>query len=181
MLEQVVEEGGTGTKARIEGVRVAGKTGTSQKVERGTGRYSPDARVASFVGFLPADAPRLVILVLVDEPQTAKYGGMVAAPIFQAIGAAAMERLGVIPSRPAPEWPEAEVLTAAAAVPQAPLGEPSFIGLSKRRAVERARDLGWMVQVNGEGYVQSQNPEPGAPAAPGKELVLSLAPSSDVL
>ena len=87
MLEQVVEEGGTGTKAQIAGVRVAGKTGTSQKVEPGTGRYSPDARVASFVGFLPADAPRCVILVMVDEPQTSKYGGMVAAPIFQAIGA----------------------------------------------------------------------------------------------
>ncbi len=100
MLEQVVEEGGTGTKAQIAGVRVAGKTGTSQKVEPGTGRYSSDARVASFVGFLPADAPRFVILVMVDEPQTSKYGGMVAAPIFQAIGAAALERLGLIPAQP---------------------------------------------------------------------------------
>ena len=181
MLEQVVEDGGTGTKARIEGVRVAGKTGTSQKVEPGTGRYSPEARVASFVGFLPADAPRLVILVMVDEPQTAKYGGTVAAPIFQAIGAAAMERLGIIPARPAGPWPDAEPVTLAADAPTTPLGVPSFIGLSKRRAVERARDLGWMVQVTGEGYVQSQTPEPGAPAAPGKELVLSLAPSSDVL
>ena len=181
MLEQVVEDGGTGTKARIEGVRVAGKTGTSQKVEAGTGRYSPDARVASFVGFLPADAPRLVILVMVDEPQTAKYGGTVAAPIFQAIGAAAMERLGIIPARPATPWPDAEPMTVTADAPEAPLGVPSFIGLSKRRAVERARDLGWMVQVTGEGYVQSQTPEPGAAAAPGKELVLSLAPSSDVL
>ncbi len=182
MLEQVVEEGGTGTKARIAGVRVAGKTGTSQKVEPGTGRYSPDARVASFVGFLPADAPRLVILVMVDEPRTSKYGGVVAAPIFQAIGTAAMERLGLIPAGQSPEWQEA---AADPAAPRAPepvrLGVPSFLGLSKRLAVERARDLGWMVQVTGEGYVQSQTPAPGAVAAPGKELLLSLAPSSDVL
>jgi cell division protein FtsI (penicillin-binding protein 3) len=181
MLEQVVEEGGTGTKARIAGVRVAGKTGTSQKVEPGSGRYSPDARVASFVGFLPADAPRLVILVMVDEPQTSKYGGMVAAPVFQAIGTAAMERLGLIPADPrAPAWQEAAA-TLPPEAPSAPSGVPSFIGLSKRRAVERARDLGWMVQVTGEGWVQSQTPAPGAAAAPGKELVLSLAPSSDIL
>jgi cell division protein FtsI (penicillin-binding protein 3) len=181
MLEQVVEEGGTGTKAQIAGVRVAGKTGTSQKVEPGTGRYSPDARVASFVGFLPADAPRYVILVMVDEPQTSKYGGMVAAPIFQAIGAAALERLGLIPAQSSPLLQEASVAPDEPAAPAVPLGVPSFLGLSKRMAVERARDLGWMVQVTGEGYVQSQRPAPGAEAAPGKELVLSLAPTSDLL
>ncbi len=181
MLEQVVEDGGTGTKAQIAGVRVAGKTGTSQKVEPGTGRYSPDARVASFVGFLPADAPRLVILVMVDEPQTSKYGGMVAAPIFRAIGAAALERLGLIPAEPTTLLQEAAAVTDEPAAPVVRLGVPSFLGLSKRKAVERARDLGWMVQVTGEGYVQSQTPAPGAEAAPGKELVLSLAPTSDLL
>jgi cell division protein FtsI (penicillin-binding protein 3) len=181
MLEQVVEQGGTGTKAQIAGVRVAGKTGTSQKVEPGTGRYSSDARVASFVGFLPADAPRFVILVMVDEPQTSKYGGMVAAPIFQAIGAAALERLGLIPAQPSTLLQAALIAADEAPAPAVPLGVPSFLGLSKRKAVERARDLGWMVQVNGEGYVRSQTPAPGAEAAPGKELVLSLAPTSDVL
>ena len=181
MLEQVVEEGGTGTRAQIAGVRVAGKTGTSQKVEPGTGRYSSDARVASFVGFLPADAPRLVIMVMVDEPQTSKFGGMVAAPIFQAIGTAALERLGLIPAQPSTLLQEASIERDEPVAPAVPLGVPSFLGLSKRKAVERARDLGWMVQVTGEGYVQSQTPAPGAAAAPGKELVLSLAPSSDVL
>ncbi len=181
MLEQVVEAGGTGTKAQIAGVRVAGKTGTSQKVEPGTGRYSSHARVASFVGFLPADAPRYVIMVMVDEPQTSKYGGMVAAPIFRAIGAAALERLGMIPAQPSPFLQEASVAIEEPIAPAVPLGVPSFLGLSKRKAVERARDLGWMVQVTGEGYVQSQIPAPGAAAAPGKELALSLAPSSDVL
>lgn len=181
MLEAVVEEGGTGTKAQIAGVRVAGKTGTSQKVEPGTGRYSPHKRVASFVGFLPADQPRLVIMVMVDEPQTSKYGGMVAAPIFRAIGAAALERLGLVPAPPSDLLREASMGVVEPEAPRAPLGVPSFLGLSKRMAVERARDLGWMVQVTGEGYVQSQMPAPGAAEAPGKELMLSLAPSSDVL
>jgi len=181
MLEQVVAEGGTGTKAQIAGVRVAGKTGTSQKVERGTGRYSSDARVASFVGFLPADAPKFVIMVMVDEPQTSKYGGMVAAPIFRAIGAAALEREGLVPAQPSPLLQRAAMERDEPALPAVPLGVPSFLGLSKRMAVERARDLGWMVQVTGEGYVQSQTPAPGAAEAPGKELALSLAPSSDLL
>ena len=180
MLEMVTEEGGTGTKAQIAGVRVAGKTGTSQKIEPGTGRYSPDKRVASFVGFLPADQPRLVIMVMVDEPRGSKYGGVVAAPIFAAIGRAALERLGIVPPAPDDLLQEASAVVEPAA-PAVPLGVPSFLGLSKRMAVERARDLGWMVQVTGEGYVQSQTPAPGAAAAPGKELVLSLAPSSDVL
>ena len=119
-------------------------------------------------------------MVMVDEPQTSKFGGMVAAPIFQAIGAAALERVGIIPALPAGRIQEAADVVEPEA-PIVPLGVPSFIGLSKRLAVERARDLGWMVQVTGEGYVQSQVPAPGAAAAPGKELVLSLAPSSDLL
>lgn len=181
MLEQVVEEGGTGTRAQIAGVRVAGKTGTSQKVEPGTGRYSADARVASFVGFLPAEAPKFVIMVMVDEPQTSKYGGMVAAPIFRAIGAAALERQGLVPAAPPALLQQAAFESEEPALPAVPLGVPSFLGLSKRLAVERARDLGWIIQVTGEGYVQSQTPAPGAAAAPGKELVLSLAPASDLL
>ena len=106
---------------------------------------------------------------MVDEPQTSKYGGMVAAPIFQAIGAAALERLGLDSGAAvhalAGGLDRGRRGTAAPAVP---LGVPSFLGLSKRKAVERARDLGWMVQVNGEGYVRSQTPAPGAAARPGK-------------
>jgi len=180
MLEGVLEEGGTGTLARVDGFRVAGKTGTAQKVEEGSGRYSPTARIASFVGFLPAQAPRVVILTLVDEPETSPYGGIVAAPIFRAIAAGAMERLGLAAPPRAEPFQEA-ALDAPPAPAPAPAGVPSFIGLSKRDAVARARALGWTVQVNGWGYVQSQVPPPGAAAAPGKELVLMLAPSSDAL
>jgi cell division protein FtsI (penicillin-binding protein 3) len=181
MLERVLDEGGTGMRARVAGFRVAGKTGTAQKIEAGTGRYSAHARIASFVGFLPAEAPRLVILALLDEPETSSYGGIVAAPVFAEVAAAAMERLGVTVPSP-PELQEASVAVPAPALPpSAPLGMPSFIGLSMRSALERARDLGWAVQVVGSGYVASQMPPPGASAAPGRALTLSLAPASDVL
>jgi cell division protein FtsI (penicillin-binding protein 3) len=181
MLERVLDDGGTGVRARVAGFRVAGKTGTAQKIEEKTGHYSAHARIASFVGFLPAEAPRLVILTLLDEPQTSSYGGTVAAPIFAEIAAAAMERLGVSAQAPPVLQEAAVVVPVPVPPPRAPLGMPSFIGLSMRVALERARDLGWAVQVVGSGYVASQMPPPGASAAPGKALTLSLAPASDAL
>jgi cell division protein FtsI (penicillin-binding protein 3) len=181
MLERVLDEGGTGTRARVAGFRVAGKTGTAQKIEAGTGRYSPHARIASFIGFLPADAPRAVVLVLLDEPETSQYGGIVAAPIFAEIAAGAMERLGVTAPTPPDVQQASATVPAQEPPPSAPVGMPSFIGLSMRAALERARDLGWAVQVVGSGYVASQTPPPGASAAPGKALTLSLAPASDAL
>lgn len=94
LLERVVEKGGTGKRAQIEGFRVAGKTGTAQKLDE-NGRYSQDAYIASFVGIVPADAPRLVIAVAIDEPRHGRYGGLVAAPVFQAIGTKALASLGI--------------------------------------------------------------------------------------
>lgn len=85
ILRTVVEEGGTATKAAIEGNLVAGKTGTAQKIDPETGTYSHQKYVSSFVGFLPADDPKISIIVVVDEPQGAIYGGSVAAPIFKEI------------------------------------------------------------------------------------------------
>lgn len=85
ILRTVVEEGGTATKAAIDGNLVAGKTGTSQKADPETGNYSTDRYVSSFIGFLPADDPRISIIVVVDEPKGEIYGGSVAAPIFKEI------------------------------------------------------------------------------------------------
>ena len=94
MLELVVEsEHGTGKKARIPGVRVAGKTGTAQKVDSKTRRYSNE-RLASFVGYAPADAPMFVTLVMIDNPKGERYGGLVAAPVFSAITSRALDRFG---------------------------------------------------------------------------------------
>ncbi len=95
MLRDVVIEG-TGTRATIPGYEVAGKTGTAAKPDA-WGGYSDTAYVASFVGVVPASRPRLVILVTVDEPQGAIYGGVVAAPIFQQIAKFDLQYLEVPP------------------------------------------------------------------------------------
>jgi cell division protein FtsI (penicillin-binding protein 3) len=97
MLTSVVEEG-TGKEAAVPGYSVAGKTGTAQKVEPATGRYSHRKIVASFVGAIPAEAPRLVILVMIDEPETMRWGGSIAAPTFREIARDAVKYLKVPPS-----------------------------------------------------------------------------------
>ncbi len=95
ILARVTEEGGTGTKAAVEGFRVAGKTGTAQKPVRG--HYSETDYMASFVGFLPAEDPELGLIVVVDEPQPLHTGGMVSAPVFGEVAEQAVRYLGILP------------------------------------------------------------------------------------
>jgi len=96
MLRDVVTaEGGTGALAAIRGYTVAGKTGTAAKPERG--RYSTSRYVASFVGIVPAKKPRLVVLVSIDEPKGAIWGGVVAAPAFAEIATFGLQYLEIAP------------------------------------------------------------------------------------
>lgn len=98
MMEDVVIEG-TGQEAQLPGYTVAGKTGTAAKPDS-EGGYSTSAYVASFVGFVPARNPRLVILVTIDEPGTAIWGGVVAAPAFQEIAGFDLQYLEIPPDAP---------------------------------------------------------------------------------
>jgi cell division protein FtsI (penicillin-binding protein 3) len=183
MLKEVTTEGGTGTMAKVEGFDVAGKTGTAQKADPVHGGYSKK-RVASFVGFVPADEPRFVLMVMVDEPEASVYGGIVAAPAFGNIARGALRHLVVAPRHP-------DLLPVAAApieLPQRRLqskttapasagdvdGAPDFIGLSLREAVEKARAARVKVKMHGHGHVIKQHPLPGAAWNEDRELVLSL-------
>jgi cell division protein FtsI (penicillin-binding protein 3) len=95
MLEGVLEPGGTASAVSVPGYVLAGKTGTAQKVENGT--YSDTKYVASFVGFAPAQHPKLLVAVVVDEPQYVHVGGAVAAPVFGQIASFALPYLGISP------------------------------------------------------------------------------------
>ena len=103
MLTAVVEDGGTGVEAAMQGFRVAGKTATAQKVDPATGKYSEDKYTASFLGFVPAEKPRLVIAVVLDEPMIGRYGGDLAGPVFRRVAEASLRYLGVPPSHNAPK------------------------------------------------------------------------------
>jgi cell division protein FtsI/penicillin-binding protein 2 len=98
MLLAVTAEDGTGTNAQVAGYEVAGKTGTAQKVKENGVGYDQNRFIASFVGMVPASAPRLVILVMVDEPTTEHLGARVAAPAFAKIADFALKSLGIPPT-----------------------------------------------------------------------------------
>jgi len=178
MLRGVVDDG-TATKAKLDGISVVGKTGTAQKVDPRTGRYHPRDRISSFVGFLPAEAPRFAMLVLIDTPRLATYGGVVAAPVFQKIAAYAVDRAGLrIVNPPLVEKAEADSTMHTQLVSWAPSdttqGMPSFMGLSMREALVQAARAGWEVDVEGSGYVISQSPPPGINAIQGRKLKLKF-------
>jgi cell division protein FtsI (penicillin-binding protein 3) len=107
MLASVVQDG-TGTLAQIPGYQVAGKTGTALKVDPQTGRYG-QKYVASFIGFLPASDPQVVIAAIIDEPTTI-YGGVAAAPLFQQVAQYSIQRLGITPGDPVALPPSAQGL-----------------------------------------------------------------------
>lgn len=183
MLTEVVEAG-TGKAAKIEGVLVAGKTGTAQKVDPKMRRYHPTDRMSSFIGYVPADDPEFVILVVLDTPKKATYGGVVAAPVFRQIAEYSLRRAGLL--RPMPPEPETQPSPPAAVLRLASHPSPdtidsvdpvdidgmeSFIGLGMREALVRAKLDGWRVRVEGSGYVVEQVPPVGAPRE-DKELLL---------
>ena len=197
MMETVTEEGGTGTKAAIEGFRVAGKTGTAQKVDSVTRAYSPSKRIGSFVGFVPADKPRLTIAVIIDEPQGVKYGGVVAAPAFQSIASNTLAYLKVTPQvsraarRPAPAEaagaparPAAEEVDTVAEDDSAgdqPAGTtlmPDFRGMSMRRVLQVMEKRSLNIRLKGSGRATEQHPPPGHVIRESDEIWVRFAPAA---
>jgi len=174
MLVRVVEHG-TGHLAAVPGYDVAGKTGTAQKLDPATRRYSRAPGVLSFVGFVPADEPRLVLLVLLDEPKTEKWGSEAAAPVFSAIAGPVLRYLEVSPRDAAPiqivTGPGADAAAAARVrlvatdhLTEAELSAglmPDVRGRTLRRALAMLAPLGVRVELAGRGRVAQQTPMPG--------------------
>ena len=95
MMRDVVEEpDGTGKRARVDGIDVGGKTGTAQKADHRSGTYG-SKRLASFVGFFPAEKPKYFVMVMVDEPSRNQYGGVVAAPVFKEVASRMVSYTGM--------------------------------------------------------------------------------------
>jgi cell division protein FtsI (penicillin-binding protein 3) len=177
MLREVVEEeGGTGKQARIPGLVVGGKTGTSQKADA-TGRYGK-GRVGSFVGMLPIENPRYLICVLLDEPIKAQYGGVIAAPVFRHVALNVMAYHGVLPPEEDPVVQAASAGEAArlAAGKKAGAGGKSGTGNKKAGVAEQRR-----AQAKVQAGARLQGQEQGVSAGPAKPFVSPKAPLSGKL
>jgi cell division protein FtsI (penicillin-binding protein 3) len=196
MMANVVRNG-TGRNAAIPGYDIAGKTGTAQKVDPATRRYSRAPGVLSFVGFAPANDPRLAMLVMLDEPKNEKWGSEAAAPIFAAIARDALHHLSVPPgdalpvqlvtSEPAESAPVALAALGPVEAPElGPVGPaaleddegaimPLLAGKSLRQAMEALAPLDVRLEVSGRGVVVNQHPAPGVPLPAGTACRLTLA------
>jgi len=186
MLEEVVQKG-TGTRAALQGHRAAGKTGTAQKVDPIRGGYG-DKRLASFLGFAPAEAPRVAILVVIDEPEgkgTEVTGGAVAAPVWGAIAHEALRQLDVMPEQSketAPLFvsalaPGAESVMELADVPAgAQAVVPDLSGLGARPALRRLVQSSLEPELRGSGRAVAQWPRPGTLVKRGTRVKVTLAP-----
>ncbi|MFQ5678834.1 MAG: penicillin-binding transpeptidase domain-containing protein [Gemmatimonadota bacterium] len=193
VLASVVTEG-TATRAALQALEVAGKTGTARLIA--SGRYDRGRYAASFVGYTPANDPSLVILTKLEDPQGAFYGGTVAAPVSQAALRAALATRGALlrprlaAGRPPPvkwgdgsapraagrfvfavgggksRWPE----PASAAMDSRVL--PDLRGLTTRAAVARLHALGLHVELKVLGKVRKQVPGPGRRVMPGATILL---------
>ncbi|MQA30947.1 MAG: PASTA domain-containing protein, partial [Luteitalea sp.] len=188
IMEGVVERG-TATLAQIPGYSIAGKTGTASKlIDK---RYSRSENNVSFAGFLPSRDPAVAIIVMIDAPHVGgSTGGVVAAPIFKRIAEATLRHLGVAPTiSPAPPvlvargpepGPPSKSISAESPttldviVGEAPDTMPDVRGMSARDAMRRLARLGLSPKLQGDGFVWSQTPDPGAPIRDGAECRLIL-------
>jgi cell division protein FtsI (penicillin-binding protein 3) len=198
----VMSDGGTAAKARVDGFIVAGKTGTAQMVNPENGTYFQNRHVSSFVGFLPADDPRLLILVVLYDVGHEHFGGLVAAPVFSEIAQGAVRDLNI--TAPAQPYDAASVIplvdiganpagtTPAAAEVDDYLpvltgskltrATPNFSGLSLRSAIDLARVSKVNVDVHGAGYVVAQEPGAGSPLNHATiKLILARSNGSEIV
>lgn len=183
-----VVEQGTGTAAQLDNVLVGGKTGTSQKLIDNS--YSRNQHNSSFVGFFPADNPKVICLILVDSPEIGKYGGLVAAPIFHEVAKRIVEAdLDLIPDKKNIQRDKSVIDQLIADIKSSPVSTsksylniapvsynrtntkkfsslnrttmPNLVNLSLRDAIAQLNEIGLKYQINGTGKVVMQSIEPG--------------------
>ncbi len=178
MLKDVVgDDDGTGKKAQIVNVDVAGKTGTSQKFDFARKAYSSEKVRTSFMGFFPAENPEIAILVTLDEPQRDKWGGVAAAPVFKNIGEQILtcfktdikENPFLVPEEEKKESVKLKLVSAPQIISTQVDTEkgadepfmPDFRGMTIKDALKKAREKGIDIKVTGSGWAVSQVPKAG--------------------
>jgi cell division protein FtsI (penicillin-binding protein 3) len=190
LLKATTEKGGTGEGAVPAGYEIAGKTGTAQKVESLFGEYSEDRLNCGFMGFAPAEDPKIVLLIIIDEPQGASTGGVVAAPVFKAITEKVLPYLNAHPRGTLMVKNASDLISTAEASATEPSIEgvkvskgvervvmPDLAGLPMRKALSRMEGKGLIIKFSGNGKVVDQVPKPGAVVEKGDICYLKFQSS----
>jgi cell division protein FtsI (penicillin-binding protein 3) len=168
MMQTVVSPGGTGRLAALADVAVAGKTGTAQKLDVESGRYSRSRYIAWFMGVVPADDPELAIVVAIDEPAGYPHsGGYVAAPVFARVAAAQLARRGIV-TEPAPMKKATPTLLASLHEPQGKSAQ------HKPQNIKREFNDQWQVNRHDEPPLAAVAAPPPRPAATVAAAIAAL-------
>ena len=179
LLEQVVATGG-GHKAAVEGYRIAGKTGTAQKINENSSGYMDGRYIASFCGFAPVEDPSIVVLVVIDDPSAGSfYGGQIAAPVARDIFSQLLRFMHISPSSDvfADMDKENANRTAAGQKAKAPSsGMPDLTGMSIRDVSQKLAELGLGMDIRGNGLARSQSLPPGSKIEPGQSVTVTFSP-----
>ena len=183
LLEQVVATGGGG-KAAVEGYRIAGKTGTAQKIREDGAGYQEGHYIASFCGFAPVEAPEIVVLVMIDDPSGVFYGGQIAAPVAKDIFAKAFRYLHIEPSddpftdrEPSqPVKQKAPSYKMPQNVPEGQTAVPDVRGKTIREAAETLTDHNLSIASSGSGIARYQSIDPGTVVNAGTEVEVHFEP-----
>lgn len=187
ILEKVVSNG-TGRLVQIPGIRVAGKTGTAQKVDPETGGYSTTDYIASFVAFAPADDPKIAVLITIDTPRGESHqGGALGGPRAKAIIEGALQYYGIPVAKetqsvisPLPE----QTFVRPAPQPVTPVRQPlagetivpDLTGLTLRQAGDALASVELHFSFMGTGLAQSQDPAPGQVVNKGSAVTIKFSP-----
>ncbi|MBQ5651017.1 MAG: PASTA domain-containing protein [Selenomonadaceae bacterium] len=180
LLEQVVATGG-GSKAAVKGYRIAGKTGTAQKINEHTSGYMEGRYIASFCGFAPVENPEIVVLVVIDDPSAgAFYGGQIAAPVARDIFSQLLRFMHISPSSDTfADMNKDKEAAAAKPAPAASDGKvrmPDLTGMSIRDVSQKLAELGLGIDVQGNGLARSQSIPAGAEIKSGQSVTVTFSP-----
>lgn len=194
MMKAVVDEG-TAQKAAIKGIGVAGKTGTSQKYDFETKKFSWNRVVCGFVGVVPSDNPKMVMMVVLDEPAGREFGGSVAAPVFGNIAKRVLPLMGVLPEKETKKSKEEDSEFVENDVTETIIGEeegkdagpfelvkvPKITGMQLAKAIYAVNQKGLGIEITGKGesIVRRQYPDAGEMVPYGTVLTLETEDEKD--
>ncbi|MCB0356054.1 MAG: PASTA domain-containing protein, partial [Bdellovibrionales bacterium] len=180
MLMSATAKEATGYSARIKGFPIAGKTGTAQKVDLIHGGYKKGAYVASFAGFVPANKPKYVIYIAIDDPEKEYYGSQVAAPIFSKVASYLVRKEGLQPilisDKDVIDETQDTLVSKRFSPPVAWQGDktPDLKGLTLREALAKLNGKNLKLEIKGSGRVSSTWPKAGEDLPKNKKIKIRL-------